>query len=240
MSGEALDKRNASNGLEAPSSPLEYALAYAAVGFAVFPCKPRGKEPITKHGFKDATRDGNQIRRWWTRRPNANVGIATGAPSELVVVDIDSIEGAELLVGLTKRFGVLTPTHSVVTGKGRHYYFKLPPGCGATPSSAEGGLDIRADGGYVVAPPSIHPDGGVYRWDASSPNEMALAPQWLLDFARNRKAVGGAARGEESPRSNDGSADREGRLCGLPQPRDWLSGRFDGRAGEHLRPRGMD
>src|SRR5258708_4431274 len=63
---------------EAPSSPLEYALAYARVGFAVFPCRPRGKEPITKHGFKDATRDEAQIRKWWTRWPDANIGIATG------------------------------------------------------------------------------------------------------------------------------------------------------------------
>jgi hypothetical protein len=64
---------------EAPSSPLEYALAYAREGFAVFPCKPRDKKPpLTAHGFIDATRDEAQIRQWWTRWPNANVAIATG------------------------------------------------------------------------------------------------------------------------------------------------------------------
>jgi putative DNA primase/helicase len=182
---------------EAPSSPLEYALAYAREGFAAFPCRPRGKEPITKHGFKDATCDEAQIRKWWTRWPDANIGIATGARSGLIVVDIDSIDGATLLAELTQRFGQLTPTHCVVTGKGRHYYFKLPAGCGSIPSSAKGGLDFRADDGYVIAPPSIHPDGKVYQWDTeSSPNEMALAPEWLLDFARNRNVDAAALRRE--------------------------------------------
>jgi hypothetical protein len=111
------------------------------------------------------------------------------APSGLIVVEIDSLDGARLLVDLTQRLGVLMPTHCVVTGKGRHYYFELPHDCGPIPSSAQGGFDIRADGGYAIAPPSIHPDGRVYQWDASSPNEMALAPQWLLDFARDRDAV---------------------------------------------------
>jgi hypothetical protein len=168
---------------------LDFAISYARYGFAVFPCKPCGKEPITKHGFKDASRDEAQIRKWWTRAPNANIGIATGARSGLIVVDIDSLEGAKLLLKLTERFGALTPTHSVVTGKGRHYYFKLPPGCGPIPSSAEGGLDFRADGGYVIAPPSIHPDGGSYKWDCASPDEMAIAPQWLPAFAGDRDGV---------------------------------------------------
>jgi Bifunctional DNA primase/polymerase, N-terminal len=168
---------------------LDFALSYAREGFAVFPCKPRGKEPITKHGFKDASRDEAQIRKWWTRAPNANIGIATGARSGLIVVDIDSLEGAKLLLKLTERFGALTPTHRVVTRKGCHFYFKLPPNCGAVPSSKGGGLDIRADRGYVITPPSIHPDGGSYKWDCASPDEMAMAPQWLLAFAGDRDGV---------------------------------------------------
>ena len=172
-----------------PSSLLDSALTYARAGFTVFPCKPRRKEPITKHGFKDASRDEAQVRNWWTRVPNANIGIATGARSGLIVVDIDSLEGAKLLLKLTERFGALTPTHRVVTHKGRHFYFKLPPNCGTVPSSKGDGLDIRADDGYVIAPPSLHPDGGSYQWDRASPDEMAIAPQWLLDFARDRKAV---------------------------------------------------
>ena len=205
-----------------PSSPLDFAFSYARYGFAVFHCKPRSKKPITKHGFKDASRDENQIRNWWTRVPNANIGIATGARSGLIVVDIDCLEGAKLLLKLTERFGALAPTHRVVTHKGSHFYFKLPPNCGAVPSSAEGGLDIRADRGYVIAPPSIHPDGGSYKWDCASPDEMAIAPQWLLDFARDRKAVlkvldgpaaakspsGGKLVGESGPRPFDGAAAR--------------------------------
>ena len=95
----------------------------------------------------------------------------------------------ELLLKLTERFGALTPTHRVVTHKGSHFYFKLPPNCGAVPSSKGGGLDIRADSGYAVAPPSIHPDGGSYKWDCASPDEMAIAPQWLLAFAGDRDGV---------------------------------------------------
>jgi hypothetical protein len=172
-----------------PSSPLDFAVAYARAGFAVFPCRPRGKKPITNHGFRDAARDEAQIREWWTRRPNANIGIATGARSGLIVVDIDSLAGARLLAELAAPFGALSPTHRVVTHKGSHFYFKLPAKCGTVPSSAEGGLDIRADGGYVIAPPSIHPDGGSYEWDCASPNEMAIAPQWLLAFAGDRDGV---------------------------------------------------
>jgi Bifunctional DNA primase/polymerase, N-terminal len=76
---------------------LKAALAYAQRGFAVFPCKPRGKAPLVKHGLNAATRDETRIRKWWTRWPDANVGIATGAASRLLVVDIDSLEGAKRL-----------------------------------------------------------------------------------------------------------------------------------------------
>jgi hypothetical protein len=182
-----------------PVSLLDFALAYARAGFAVFPCRRRGKEPITKHGFKDASCDEAQIRKWWMDSPNANVGIASGARSGLIVVDIDSLAGAKLLAELARQFGTLPPTHHDTTGKGHQFFFKLRSDCGTVPSSAEGGLDIRADGGYVVAPPSIHPNGKTYQWDATSPDEIAFAPQWLLGFARNRegmlKALGRAEAG---------------------------------------------
>ncbi len=198
-----------------PLSLLDFALAYARAGFAVFPCRPRGKEPITKHGFKDAACDEAQIRKWWMDSPNANVGIAAGARSGLIIVDIDSLAGAKLLAELAAQFGTLPPTHHDTTGKGHQFFFKLPFDCGTVPSSAEGGLDIRADGGYVVAPPSIHPNGKTYQWDARSPNEMALAPVWLLDFARDRDAVLKALDGPAAAKDVSGGPAGDGH----PAPR---------------------
>lgn len=207
-----------------PLSLLDFALAYARAGFAVFPCRPRGKEPITKHGFKDAACDEAQIRKWWMDLPNANVGIAAGARSGLIVVDIDSLAGAKLVAELAAQFGTLPPTHHYTTGKGHQFFFKLPFDCGTVPSSAEGGLDIRADGGYVVAPPSIHPNGKTYQWDARSPNEMALAPVWLLDFARDRDAVLKTLDGPAAAKDVSGGlaaeghpAPRQGRANGSPR-----------------------
>jgi P4 family phage/plasmid primase-like protien len=181
-------------GLDRPmkSELGDEALAYARNGNAVFPCWPRGKEPLTAHGFKDATKDEAQIRRWWTRWPNANIGIATGREYGIAVLDVDGPEGERLLAKQEALFGEPPATSQVKTGKGRHLYFALPEGCGKVPSSQgedKGkGLDIRADGGYVIAPPSVHPNGKRYEWDPDSAEEFATAPVWLLDFARDRKA----------------------------------------------------
>jgi hypothetical protein len=105
---------------------LKAALGYAQMGFAVFPCAPRGKTPLVKRGFKAATRDEAQIHEWWTRWPDSNIGIATGTASGLLVVDIDSLDGAKHLGELAEQFGKLPRTARVVTGKGYHLYFCLP------------------------------------------------------------------------------------------------------------------
>jgi len=171
-------------------SPLgEAALEWGRAGFAVFPCWPRNKTPLTPHGFKDATDDETQIRAWWARWPNANIGLLTGRVNGLIVVDPDSEKAERFLARLEARFGKLPPTSESTTGRGRHLVFSLPEGCGPVPSSAEDGLDIRADGGYIIAPPSIHPNGKTYEWNEDSPRQFAEAPRWLLDFARDRKAV---------------------------------------------------
>ena len=198
-------------------------------GSAVFPCRPRGKEPLTKHGFKDATRDEAQIRRWWAIWPNANIGLATGRENGIIVVDLDDEKGEKLLTLLEERFGKLLPTVESTTGGGRHLLFELPEGCGPVPSSAEDGLDIRADGGYVIVPPSIHPNGKCYEWDPESPEEFALAPEWLLDFARNRKAVlkvldgpaeaKGASGGQRQGVSRRGRCATVQRFRASPRPR---------------------
>jgi hypothetical protein len=141
---------------DSPLSPaLANALAYSKRGWHVFPCRPGGKVPLTPHGFKDATRDAARLVDWWRRWPDANVAIATGAVSNLIVLDIDPRHGGDdTLAELEHKHGVLPATPSVKTpGGGAHYYFRHPGGHVPSGPVAEG-VDLKADGGYVLAPPS--------------------------------------------------------------------------------------
>lgn len=146
------------------SDLLEYALQYAGRGWHVFPCKPRDKTPLTRTGFKSATTDPKQIHRWWSKWPDANIGIATGEKSGLLVVDIDSAQGIGALREIVGCALASTPV--VETGRGWHLYFAMPAERLRCSSDKARGLDIRANGGYVLAPPSVHPTGAVYRWRA--------------------------------------------------------------------------
>ena len=194
------------------------ALTYARNGFAVFPCQPRGKDPLTMHGFKDATSDEAEIQRRWRRCRDANIGLPTGETNGIMVVDIDGEKGERKWAKLTARFGEPPATSQVKIGRGRHLYFVLPEGRGEVKSSTNDGLDIRADGGYVVTPPSIHPNGERYAWDPESPDEFALAPEWLLDFARNPKAVLKALDGPAAAKAALGGLPGEGRPAPAAQP----------------------
>ena len=159
---------------------LETALSLAARGLHVFPCKPRAKEPAVWNGLRAATTDQNTIRGWWRSR-DLNIGLATGKPSGIFVVDIDA--EAEL-AKLKSRHGILPRTIESITTKGRHIYF-LWPGR-RIPNSASKiapGIDVRSDGGYVLAPPSIHPSGKLYEWKANSANGFAVAPDWIITRA---------------------------------------------------------
>ena len=160
----------------------ETALAYAARGWLVVPlhnpkqgvcscrkknCSSPGKHPRTEHGLNDGSRDPKQIARWWDKWPDANLGILTGRESGLVVLDVDGMDGKQSLQALTATHGGLPKTLCVKTGRtgtdgkraGAHYYFRAPVGvpiqnsAGVHGKGLGKGLDIRADGGYVVAPP---------------------------------------------------------------------------------------
>jgi putative DNA primase/helicase len=162
------------------------ALALAQQGYAVFPLTPRDKVPLKdSNGCKDATADVDQVQRLWSATPNANIGIATGAPSRVVVLDIDGPEGEERLRALELEFGALPETLQASTSRGRHLYFRDPGDLRNSASQLGKKLDIRADGGYVVAPPSIHPDGSIYQWASSLP--PADAPDWLITKLRAPK-----------------------------------------------------
>lgn len=164
------------------------ALAYAARGWPVFPVKP-DKTPRTLHGFKDADQDPDRIAEWWRMWPTAGIAIATGAASGLLVLDVDGEEGAETLHELERRHGDLPATVEALTGGGgRHIYFKHPGGTVANTARRLGpGLDTRGDGGYVVAPPSIHSSGRRYEWSVDGDPELAALappPRWLLEETR--------------------------------------------------------
>jgi hypothetical protein len=177
------------------------ALDYAAHGWAVFPvrwisdgrcgcgmsdCPSPGKHPLTRRGVKDATTDARVIAGWWRRWPDANLALATGAASGVVVIDVDPPRG-ELSLTLLKNAGFVLPeTATVRTGSGGlHLYFAapyLPLGNSAGRLPGVGlelpGIDLRADGGYVVAPPSVHVAGSGYVW-LQPEVELAEGPPWL-------------------------------------------------------------
>jgi len=180
---------------------LAHALQYAAHGWQVFPlhtvrggacscgrsCDSPGKHPRVKGGFKTATIDPAQIGAWWAKWPYANIGIATGAISGLVVIDIDGPEGLAMLQGLVVQHGPLPRAPTVKTARGWHHYFKPLASGIAIPCRAGGGLDVRGDGGYVVAPPSVHATGHVYRWcDDAAGLQLAEVPDWLCEEPRQR------------------------------------------------------
>jgi hypothetical protein len=135
---------------------LSRALAYAERGWPVFPCRPGGKAPATRHGFHDASTDPAQIRRWWHLQPAANLAIATGAPGP-DVLDIDQ-RGASgsgfAAFNQLKRAGQLEGATALVAtpSRGLHAYFA---GSGQPSGSLPGHhLDFKARGGYILAPPS--------------------------------------------------------------------------------------
>ena len=142
---------------------LESALQYAGRGWSVFPLKPRGKTPLVKGGFKAATTDRNQIEKWWAKWPQANVGVATGQVSGIIVLDLDGPEGALMFRQLIGLYGPLPSAAIAATARGAHIY--LTGGTFVCGGSSGGGADGRGDGGYVVAPPSVHETGAVYRWE---------------------------------------------------------------------------
>ena len=153
----------------------------AAKGIAIMPCVAAGKTPATPRGVHDATKDPNTIDEWWRVLPDANVAIACGSASGIFVVDIDGDIGEATIRKLEAEQGALPPTVEAITGKGRHCYFRLNGGgpIGNTVSRIGQGIDTRGDGGYVLAPPSIHPSGRRYAWSVDSASEFAEAPDWL-------------------------------------------------------------
>lgn len=172
---------------------IDAALSYVHWGWRVFPlhqvtcsrcscgnteCAPGGKNekniakhPRTKHGVTDATSEAAQIRRWWTKWPDANIGIATGPESGLLVVDIDGND-----VELPGVLRDLPRTVTARTSRGLHLYLRYPTAItiGNSVKKMDLPVDVRGAGGYVVAPPSLHQSGTRYEW-LVKPEDCELA-----------------------------------------------------------------
>ena len=185
------------------SSILDAALHYALVlRIPVFPCNPDDKRPLTVHGFKDASRDEAQVRAWWTRFPDAMIGIPTGEISDVWVLDIDvdpvkGINGFPLWSELIARNGEIPSTLTSITPRGgRHLFFRWQPQL--TIKSTQGvpgdGIDIRSNGGYVILPPSTRADGAQYCWDPEAGIAPIPAPGWLIALVSPRKESTGRSK----------------------------------------------
>ena len=177
-------------------TPRAPALGYARRGWPVLACQPRGKAPLLEHGLHDATTVDGVIVGWWTRWPQANIGLRTGIAFD--ALDIDGDEGLfalgivpasklKLLGGVVSDPVEAVEGPMVTTGKGWHVYV-TPTGCGNRAGILPH-VDWRGAGGYVIAPPSVHPSGARYWWgseEEGAPAEAALrpAPGWLLELLR--------------------------------------------------------
>jgi putative DNA primase/helicase len=195
---------------------LEAALRYASQGYAVLPlhsldhgvctcgspvCKAPGKHPRTPRGVLDASTEPEMIEWWWREFPSANIGLRTG--DGVAVLDIDPRHGGDAsLQRLIEIHGALPDTPTVRTGGGgSHHYFLVPQGFRGSIGRLAG-IDVKAEGGYVVAPPSVHASGAAYVWDEAHDLEhgiLAALPEWLevaLNCASPKKVTVGQGSGQ--------------------------------------------
>jgi hypothetical protein len=193
-------------------------LDYARLGLATFPCHypiingavrcscgnptcpDAAKHPYARHapnGFKNASKDPEKVKHW--AGGPYNIATATGAISGIVVIDVDDRHGgADSLAALEAKHGPLPSTwRSFTGGGGEHRFFRHPRRfLGCSEAKLAPGIDVRADGGYAIVPPSRHISGQAYAWDVDHhPEHTTLAnmPEWLLAAAL-------AANGGDKPK----------------------------------------
>jgi len=155
------------------------ALAYAKDGHPVFPCYPGTKEPMTKHGVKDATTDPVQIVAWWKATPNANIGIATGFTFD--VLDVD--DGGEETLMAHEPISVVAESRT--PSGGCHILFKRGSVELRNAVKFAPGLDFRTTGGYIIAPGSETADGRKWEWKSKlNGSPLPDCPQWIIDLIK--------------------------------------------------------
>ena len=188
----------------------------AEAGFQVFPaygvvdgrcecgnprCESPGKHPAVKGWREQASSDPRRVREWWYQHEGRNPAVATG--KGLVVLDVDGKEGAETLRRLEEEYGALPPTPCVLTGRGKHFYFRWNSHLTNSTSRLGPKLDIRGDGGYVIGAGARHASGKEYDWKPGcSPEELPMAelPSWIPALLKANPAR------EETDSKKDGSS----------------------------------
>lgn len=175
-----------------PEQLLQAALAYAAKGVPVFPCRADNKRPHTQHGFKEASTEASRIVAWWQRWPDAMVACPTGSMIDAWVLDVDDPGLFEATCKIA-----LPETRKSKTGKGYHLWFRwneAAPVRNAQRSSkgwpfpSLPGAEVRGEGGYVILPPSRHPSGRWYEWERDEP--ASDGPAELLELVCTRNPPG--------------------------------------------------
>jgi len=180
---------------------------YSDLGWLVFPCLPKTKNPMTPNGFYDATTERETISRWFNGK-KPNIAVRTGRESKVFILDVDNKPeankyGSHELEQLIAEHGDLPETPTQKTGGGMQYFFRYPDNLNdgdyiiSKENAVARGLDTRGDGGYTMLPPSVHPNGKPYEWFIElSPWEVPLAdpPEWLL-----QKIIRSKAPAKETP-----------------------------------------
>lgn len=191
---------------------LAAALDYAEGGWPVFPCHPDTKQPLTKHGFQDATTEPRTIQAWWTRHPTAMIGVPTGPAIGAWVLDVDDPSTFEAACEIA-----LPNTRRCQTGKGYHLYFvwdEAAPIINAQRTSKAWGIpglpgaDVRGKGGFVIVPPSLHPSGKPYTWNRDV--DASEAPEELVQLVRERRPIEAVPVAADQPDGQAGNCPPQG------------------------------
>jgi hypothetical protein len=178
------------------------AIEYAWCGIAVFPCRPEDKAPYTGHGYKDATTRKHMIQLWWKEWPKALIGIPQGSVTGQLTVDLEGpdkpgidVDGITTWNKLEAEHGAAPDTLTIATpSRGRHLRFKHVDGIRSIGLGRIGpGIEIKAEGGYVIASPSRLADGRCYE-QVGDCTKVADAPPWLIDLLKKASEREGAER----------------------------------------------
>lgn len=170
------------------------ALAYVARGWSVIPTEPRGKRPLVAWlEFQNRIATADEVRRWFRRWAHANVAVVTGRVSGVVVVDVDPRHGGDASIArlAVEEHGMPPTVEALTGGGGRHLYYAHPGEPVANRAGVYPGIDIRGDGGCVVAPPSVHASGRRYEWiPARTPGKFLIArlPRFLFRPEGSRRS----------------------------------------------------
>ncbi|UCE07575.1 MAG: bifunctional DNA primase/polymerase, partial [bacterium] len=161
------------------------AFTYRAMGYPVFPCAPESKIPLVEWTeFQYSLPDEETLFNWWKEWPYANIAVVTGWFSRIVVVDVDGPRGQKII----ESWGIPPGTPCVSTCDGKHYYFSYPDYRVPTYINGSIQIDIKSDGAYVMAPPSIHPDGVLYDWLSVPFLGLPNIPQPIHEYIQDQKA----------------------------------------------------